>query len=211
MEEGSHQLSTLASGKTERSKRIWLVERSVAEAFLHKPARFCVHVTGAAVLGMLFANFFLVAIRHTPWAGSLSGLTYETTELLMSIGTVWAVAYTWYQGKHLRITFIREKCGPRARAILDALASFVFMLWFGLIAWAMWLVYQDFLWRGATTVIFKIPLAPFQLLFFIVAAHFVLVALRSFLGASSRAAGPGGADGETSIESEEWKAGRMIW
>ena len=124
---------------------------------------------------------------------------------------VWAVAYTWYQGKHLRITFVREQCGPRARAILDAFASIVFMLWFALIAWAMWLVYEDSLWRGATTVIFKFPLAPFQFLFFVVAGHFVLVALRSFLGAASRAARPGETDGETSTELEEWKAGRMIW
>ena len=211
MEEGSRGLATLARGGTDRWKRLWLVERAFAEWVLHKPARFCVHVTGAAVIGMLLANFFLVTLRFTPWAGSYSGLTYEVTELLMSMGVVWAVAYTWYQGKHLRITFIREKCGPRARAILDALASFVFMLWFALIAWAMWLVYQDFLWRGATTVIFKFPVAPFQFLFFVVAGHFVLVALRTFLGAASRAARPGETDGETSIESEEWKAGRMIW
>ena len=41
MEEGSHQLSTLARGRTDRWKRVWLVERSFAEAVLHKPARFC--------------------------------------------------------------------------------------------------------------------------------------------------------------------------
>ena len=84
MEEGSRGLATLARGGTDRWKRLWLVERAFAEWVLHKPARFCVHVTGAAVIGMLLANFFLVTLRFTQWAGSYSGLTYEVTELLLN-------------------------------------------------------------------------------------------------------------------------------
>ena len=181
-------LSKLAEGKTGRWKRIWLFERGVAETVLHKPARLCVHLTVATLIGMLLANFFVVAIRFTPLAGSWPGAGFEVTELLMGIGAVLAIAYTWYEGGHLRITFFREKCGPRARAVLDTLAAFVFLIWFVTVTWGMWLVAEDFLWRGSRTQQLKILIAPVMFGFCIVAGHFVLVLLRSFFGSARRAA-----------------------
>ena len=47
----------------------------------------------------------------------------------MGITSVIGIAVTWYAGAHIRITFLREKRGPRARAGLDALGALMFLGW----------------------------------------------------------------------------------
>ena len=204
-------LSNLAGSGTDRGKRIWLLERAVAEAVLFKPASWAVHLTAAAIVGMLLANLFVVTVRISPWAGTWPGAPYDIAMLLMGVGSVLAIAYTWYEGGHIRITFVRERCGPRARAFLDALAAFVFLVWFVGVTWGMWFVAQDSLFRGQSTMAIQIPVAPFIFVFCFIAGHFLLVLLRSFIGTSLRAAGRSGAEVETCMALEDWKAGRMIW
>ena len=204
-------LYKLAEGKTDRWKRVWIWERAVAEAVLVKPGRWVTHLAAAAILIMMLMNWYVVGQRLTPWAGFLSGAPYEITGLLMGITSIVAIAYTWYAGAHIRITFTREKCGPRGRAFLDAVAALTFMFWTGAMAWGTWWAANDALFRGKSTMVWGIPEAPFRFVFCFVALHFLLVLFRSFVGASLRAARPNGAEGETAIESEDWKAGKIIW
>ena len=200
-------LYKLAEGKTEGWKRFWRWEREVAEAVLYRPGRWFTYVAAASILFIMLMVWYVVGQRLTPWAGFLSGAPYEVTGFLMGITSIVAAAFTWYEGAHIRITFTRERCGPRARAVLDAVGALAFMGWTAAMAWGTWWAAEDALFRGKCSMVWCIPEAPFRFIFFGVAIHFALVLLRSFIGASLRAARRSGPEDE----SAEWKGGKIIW
>ena len=202
-----HVLYKLAEGKTERWKRVWVWEHGIAEAVLFKFGKWVTYVAAVCILCILFMNWFVVGQRLTPWAGAMSGIPYEVTGFLMGIASIVAIAFTWYQGAHIRITFFRERAGPRARAALDALGALCFMGWTGAMAWGTWWAAQDAIVRGKCSMVACIPEAPFRFVFWFAALHFMVVLLRSFIGATLRALKTHGPEDD----SNDWKAGRIMW
>jgi TRAP-type C4-dicarboxylate transport system permease small subunit len=204
-------LYKLAEGKTDQWKSFWLRERAVSQAILVNPLRWAIYLASATLLIMLSMNWFVVGQRLTPWAGLYSGAPYEITGFLMGITVIMCISFTWYEGAHIRITLVRDKCGPRMRAFLDALAALTFMCWTIGISGGTWWAAQDALFRGKCSMVLCIPEAPFRLFFCFVAFHFMLVLFRTFIGASLRAARPNREEDQNSLESENWRKGKMIW
>ena len=197
----------IAEGKTERWKRFWAAERAISEAVLYKPAQWVSYIALTSILFILAMNWLVVGQRLTKWQGFMSGAAYEITGFLMGVASIIGIAVTWYAGAHIRITFFREKCGPRARAGLDAFGALMFLGWTTAMAFGTWWAATDAVFRGKCSMVFCIPEAPFRFIFFVAAAHFILVLIRSFIGATSRALR---AD-ESEDDSEEWKRGRIPW
>ena len=200
-------LYKLAEGKTEWWKRFWVVERAIAEAVLYKPGQWVGYIAAACILSILLMNWLVVGQRLTKWQGFLSGSAYEMTGFLMGITSIIGIALTWYAGAHIRITFLRENCGPRARAGLDAFGALMFLGWITAMAFGTWWAATDAVVRGKCSMVWCIPEAPFRFIFWAVAAHFILVLIRSFIGATSRALRTQGSEDD----SQDWKRGRIIW
>lgn len=204
-------LYKLAEGKTDQWQRVWLWERAVSEVVLVKPGRWFAYLASVGLLIMLVMNWYVVGQRMTPWAGLLSGAPYEMTGLLMGVTVVMCISYTWYEGAHIRILFVRDMCGPRKRAFLDALAALIFLCWAIGVSWGSWFSFLDSLDRGKCTMVLCIPEAPFRLFFCIITLHFSLVLVRTFIGASLRAARSNREEDDTALESEDWKKGKILW
>ena len=200
-------LYKLAEGRTDWWKRFWVWERTVAEAILYKPGKWISYVAAGCILFILLMNWFVVGQRLTKWQGFLSGAAYEMTGFLMGITSVIGIAVTWYAGAHIRITFLREKCGPRRRAGLDALGALMFLGWTTAMAFGTWAAAQDAVFRGKCSMVWCIPEAPFRFIFWAVAVHFIFVLIRSFIGAASRALRAHGSEDD----SRDWKGGNIIW
>lgn len=200
-------LYKLAEGKTDWWKRFWVLERAVAEAILFKPGKWASYVAAACILFILLMNWFVVGQRLTKWQGFLSGAAYEMTGFLMGITSVIGIAVTWYAGAHIRITYLREMRGPRARAGLDALGALMFLGWTSAMAFGTWAAAQDAIFRGKCSMVWCIPEAPFRFIFWAVMVHFILVLIRSFIGATSRALRAHGSEDD----SWDWKRGSILW
>ena len=200
-------LYKLAEGETDWWKRFWVLERAVAQAILFKPGKWASYVAAACILFILLMNWFVVGQRLTKWQGFLSGAAYEMTGFLMGITSVIGIAVTWYAGAHIRITYLREMCGPRARAGLDALGALMFLGWTSAMAFGTWAAAQDAIFRGKCSMVWCIPEAPFRFIFWAVMVHFILVLIRSFIGATSRVLRAHGSEDD----SWDWKRGNILW
>lgn len=171
-------------------------DRAISGGFLFRGSQILFVVAGAAVVLLMVITFVGVVFRRSPLAGPWLQGGFEISELLMAMIAVLAIAYTWYIGGHIRIGLFRDRRTPRNKAVLDAVASFWGVVWVAAIVWSVWQVSMSSLTSGMGTGvlgigtgILGIPIAPFQIIFSIVMAHFFLVLLRSWLGFSARAGG----------------------
>ena len=169
----------------------WLtrMERSISEGFLFKTSRFLATVCGVCLVVLLGITLVTVAGRRSPWAGPwLAGGT-DISEVLMSLVSVLAAANCWYEGGHINIGIITEKLSARGRAIMDCISAFVLLVFVAALAWPMGIKGLESLAQGEHTMMMRVPIGPFQIIFALVLVHFALVLLRSVFGLAAKAAG----------------------
>lgn len=169
----------------------WLerFDRAISGGILFRGSSVLAMVAAVAVMVLALVTFVTVVLRHTPLGGSWLTGGFEISQLSMAVVSVFAIAYCWYVGGHIRIALLRQHSRPRNQGILDAVSAFIVLIWVAAIVWAMWGVAIDSLIHGTGTIQESIPLAPFQIAFTIVMVHFALVLLRSLLGFSAKAGG----------------------
>ncbi|MFC2006900.1 TRAP transporter small permease subunit [Chloroflexota bacterium] len=162
-----------------------------SEVFLYKASRWMVVLCAGGMLVSMMANVTMVAVRK-PFAalgwhlGALIG-AYEITQMMMVFMATCAIGYTWYTAGHIRIGLFRDNMKERTRNILDAISAFLAMLYVPVI---VWVIYALFISNpNAFTLVSRIPIGPFQIIYCVVMTHLFLVLLRSFIGLASKAMG----------------------
>lgn len=165
-----------------------------SEIFLYKASRWLLIIGGIALLVMMVVNFvvvtfrkLLVALGLKMGAGFAGG--YEITQLAMVILTVCTISYVWYTAGHVRVGIVRDIMKERPRALLDAFWALLATVYFALIVWGVFIQARMHAAMGAHTPLNDIPLYPFMVVLYVVAAHACLVFLRSFIGLVSKAMG----------------------
>jgi len=165
-----------------------------SEVFLYKVSQWLIIVAGIALIVMMLVNFivvtfrkFFVAVGWKMGAGIAGG--YEITQLAMVFLTACTVSYVWYTAGHVRVGILRDNLRERPRAILDALWAFLAMIYLALIVWGVFIQAGYHFAMGAYTPLNRIPIPPFMVVLYVVAAHACLVFLRSFIGLASKALG----------------------
>ncbi|MFC1916577.1 TRAP transporter small permease [Chloroflexota bacterium] len=172
------------------TSRLGRWEAAASRIGLFKVAQGGAWVAGVCVVLMGLITFFTVVLRRTPFGGGwmIGGL--EIVQLLMAMVSVFALAFTWYLGGHIRIGLIREKIkNPRIKGLIDAPAALFGLVWIGFLAWGLWGVSMYNMQQKAFTTMLGIPESPWMFAFLIVMVHFFFVFLRSFLGLIAKASG----------------------
>lgn len=96
-------------------------------------AKVMVWIAGAVLIAMSFVITAETLFRK--FGGFSLGGVHEYSAYLFAITSAWAFGWALLQGSHIRISLLREKCGPRMRSILDILALVAFLLVFAAIAY----------------------------------------------------------------------------
>lgn len=127
-----------------------------------------------------------VTCRHTflrpPWGAG----GFEVTELLMTQLACLALAMCWYAGGHIRVDMVLEKSGTKGRALLNLLGTLCGTVWLTFMSWSMVEFSVSSRGMGSATDVLKLAHWPFQLIFAIAVALFVLVLIRSIIGYAMR-------------------------
>jgi TRAP-type C4-dicarboxylate transport system permease small subunit len=126
------------------------------------------HVTwGLALAGMwlivAMALLILADVSFRAFNRPLVGV-FEITELLLSICTFSAIGYAWMVDRHVRVTLLLERFGPRMRAGLDAGASLIGAGLFALIAWRNMIMGIFSFKANDITWLLRIPIYPVYIL-----------------------------------------------
>jgi TRAP-type C4-dicarboxylate transport system permease small subunit len=164
---------------------------NVSRLALFKVARIAFVAGGFVICVMVGVSVVGVFGRLSPLAGAWLMSGYEITMLCLTLVVALAGAYVWYVRGHVRVGLIRDRpsFGQRPRAILDAIASGVFLFWvLGMSIGGVRMVSRS-LSVGLATLTSRIPLSPFQIVFVALLIHFALVLLRSAGISISKAAG----------------------
>ncbi|MFC1916916.1 TRAP transporter small permease [Chloroflexota bacterium] len=172
------------------SSRLSRWEAAISRVTLFGAAQIGAWIVGVCIVLMGLVTFLTVVLRRSPLAGGWMIGGIEIVQILMAMVSVFALAFTWYLGGHIRIGLIRERVrSPRKRGLLDGAATFLGMLWIAAATWGLWGVSMNNLYLGSATTMQGIREAPFLLAFFIAMGHFAFVLLRSFLGLTAKGSG----------------------
>ena len=83
--------------------------------------------------------------------------------------------YCFFYDGHLRISFLRDRVKKRLGIFLDFLASLMFSIWIGAVAWGMFQMAKEHIINNAKGWGLGIPIGPFMAAFFASAALFFFV------------------------------------
>ena len=169
------------------------ISQIYSEVFLYKFSKILSAAGGICLIVLAVITFLTVSIRLVALnfgldARWLAG-SYEFSELVMSMLFTLAVAWTWYQGGHIRIGIFRDSLTMRPKAMLDTVSALLATLFIAILVWAIWRGTLHSIAKGLTTDIKELPVAPFQIIYVIVMAHVFLVLSRSFLGLLAKVLG----------------------
>ena len=165
------------------------LNRAIYGGFLFRGSQGIAVVAAVIIILLVVVTCVNVGGRYSPWAGPWLMSVIDVSELLMAMVSVSAVAYCWYVGGHLRIGLLRDHASPKIKAVLDTVAASMFLIWIAAIVYSVGGLAIGSLAYSAGTITVGIPLAPFQIFFTIVMAHFILVLLRSCIGLVAKASG----------------------
>ncbi len=161
----------------------WL-DKVLSRGFIFKGSQVLAVLAGVCVLLLAAITFVEVVGRNSPFAGACLAYNFESAEFLMAMVSVMALGYCWHAGGHIRMGLIRDNCGPRARAFIDAASSLFGIVFAAAVVWAVWGMSAQNQEFNAKTNDLQLPFAPMQITFTIVMAHFGLVLFRSWLGST---------------------------
>lgn len=175
------------NGKATKHESLYKrIDGFVSKYILFGGALILQKIAAISLLLLTLLTLVIVLGRRSPWGGAwlLGGL--EISELLMANISIFAAAYCFYNGGHLRITFLRERVSLKAGYLLDALSSLLFAVWMGAVALGMWQMAITNISNNAKGWGLGIPIGPFMAAFFIAAALFFLVLLKDVLNSGKK-------------------------
>ena len=138
-------------------------------------------ISGVAhYLGSILLMFVFLAVVANVVA-RLTGNSMLWVEETTGYITIWAVylglAYTLYEGKHVKVELIIDKLSPLAKkvfAVINALANVIFS---GIICWKAIVLIQLTWQTQAQTQMLRLPIYPFMLALPIGMILFAMVAI----------------------------------
>ena len=130
----------------------------------------------AAMMTLTGVDVTLRYVFSRPIPGS-----FEITEYMMPIVVALGLAYCAIEKGHVRVDLVVTRLSERAQAIMNSLASFLFLGTFILITWQSVLRAQEMIRFGTTSHNLYIPVAPFVLVVTVGSAVLCLVLLREFI------------------------------
>jgi TRAP-type mannitol/chloroaromatic compound transport system permease small subunit len=105
--------------------------------FIETISRLGGYTAAALVLTLVFLMVYEVVVRYVFSAPTVWG--YELSTWVMGASFVLAIAYALMSNSHVRVDFLHDLLGPRARYVFDLLGYVLFvlplLLW---LSWGMW-------------------------------------------------------------------------
>lgn len=137
--------------------------------------RILLAMSGAAVLALMLLATGNVVLRifHAPFRG-----TYEIVSFLGAIGVAFALASTQRKKGHIVVDILSARYPRPVRRLVDALSAAVSALFFGIVAWQVWVWGGRIMASGEVSETLKVIYHPFV---FAVAAGFGLLTLTCLL------------------------------
>ncbi|RUM96624.1 TRAP transporter small permease [Pseudaminobacter arsenicus] len=147
-----------------------------APRFVERGAKIMVWISGSALILMSFVITAETLVRK--FAGFSLGGVHEFSSYLFAICSAWAFGWALMQGAHIRISVLREKCSPRAKAVLDVLAWAAFLLVFVAISYrAIELAWESYVTNARSPTPSRTQLYIPQALWALGLASAVIIAL----------------------------------
>ena len=159
---------------------MWLDKVAKFIGRISNPAAKITNYAGAAVLtSMMLLTGFDVTLRYIfnkPIRGS-----YELTEFLMSLVVALGLAYCAMEKGHVRVDLVVSRLSTRSQAVMNFIASLVFLIMFILITWQSVYRAQAMIQAHLTSNVLYIPSFPFVFVLTFGSAVLCLVLLRDTL------------------------------
>lgn len=130
-----------------------------------------------AMMILTGADVTLRYVLNKPVPGS-----WEITEYMMPIVVALGLAYCALERGHVRVDLVVSRLSEHAQAVMNSLASLIFLGIFILITWQSVLRAREMIEIGITSHTLYIPVAPFVLVVTVGSAVLCLVLLREFIG-----------------------------
>jgi len=130
---------------------------------------------GVAVLALmsLATGNVMLRIFHLPYSGA-----YELISFLGAVVIASALGYTQMRHDHIIVDIITERYSEKTAEIVEGLAGLVMAIFFGLVAWQIWLWGVKIQVSGEVSETLKVIYHPFV---FMVSAGFAAAALTALL------------------------------
>jgi len=165
---------------------MWLRKVTNFLTLIARPAtRVLNSVAGGVLAAMMVLTGVDVTLRYIfnrPIAGS-----YEITEFMMPIVIAFGLAYCAFEKGHVRVDLLISRLPNRAQAVMNSIASLVFLGLFVLITWQTFLRAKGMIDTGLISEVLLIPVFPFVLTVTAGSAMICLVVLRDFFDYLSQA------------------------
>ena len=146
-------------------------------------ARFVTHVfiaIGATVLTlMMFLTAADVGMRYLvnrPIPGA-----FELVEYMMAVVIPFSIVYCAHERGHVAVELILARFSPRVQKTVDAMTTFVAMVFAGIISWQSFLYIGEVRGTGLTSSVLLIPTYPFVIPVALGIGAFALILLVHFL------------------------------
>jgi TRAP-type C4-dicarboxylate transport system permease small subunit len=138
-------------------------------------SRFLLVLSGAAVLALMILATGNVVLRifHAPFRG-----TYEIVSFMGAIGVAFALASTQRGKGHIVVDILSSRYPRPVRRLADALSAAIGALFFGIVAWQVFVWGARIMATGEVSETLKVVYHPF---IFGVAAGFGLLTLTCIL------------------------------
>ena len=148
---------------------------AVLDKIDHWLGRVLLVMSGAAVLALMLLATGNVVLRifHAPFRG-----TYEVVSFLGAIGVAFALASTQRKRGHIVVDILSARYPRPVKRFVDSLSAAVSALFFGIVAWQVWVWGARIMASGEVSETLKAIYHPFV---FAVAVGFCLLTLTCLL------------------------------
>ncbi len=139
-------------------------------------------ITLAAMMILVGTDVVLRYVFSSPIAGS-----YEIIQYAMTIVVAFGLAYCALEKGHIRVNLLVSRLSARGQAVINSIASLVFLALFTVIIWQSLLRALLMIKAGQLSEVLYFPLFPFALVVVAGCAVLCLVLLRDLLEYLSQA------------------------
>ncbi len=125
---------------------------------IEKLSREMDRLAGICVVGMMLlvvGNIILRGVFTRPLSG-----TYEIVGYLAALAIGLALAFCGLQGGHISADILLKKAPPMVRRITGIVTNLAFAVFWGLIAWQVWLYAASLRQTGVVSSTARIPVYP---------------------------------------------------
>jgi TRAP-type C4-dicarboxylate transport system permease small subunit len=115
--------------------------------------------------------------------------SFEMTQFMMPIVIAFGFAYCALEKGHVKVELLTARLPKRAQAIMNSMASLIFLGMFLLISWQSWVRAKGMMDSGQTSLVLYIPVYPFVLAVAVGSAALCLVVMRDLFSYLSEVSG----------------------